>query len=41
MNQTNSLVLASGNAGKIKELQALLPNYESKKQVLRLSKMRF
>lgn len=24
---TNSLVLASGNAGKIKELQALLPNY--------------
>ncbi|MEI7840612.1 MAG: RdgB/HAM1 family non-canonical purine NTP pyrophosphatase [Methylococcaceae bacterium] len=28
MNQTNSLVLASGNAAKIKELQALLPNYE-------------
>lgn len=28
MNQTNSLVLASGNAGKIKELQALLPNYK-------------
>ena len=27
MTQTNSLVLASGNAGKIKELQALLPNY--------------
>ena len=27
MIQTNSLVLASGNAGKIKELQALLPNY--------------
>lgn len=27
MKQTNSLVLASGNAGKIKELQALLPNY--------------
>lgn len=25
--QTNSLVLASGNAGKIKELQALLPNF--------------
>jgi XTP/dITP diphosphohydrolase len=25
--KTNSLVLASGNAGKIKELQALLPNY--------------
>lgn len=28
MNQKNSLVLASGNAGKIKELQELLPNYE-------------
>ena len=27
MTQTNSLVLASGNAGKIKELQALLPDY--------------
>ncbi|MEI6745129.1 MAG: RdgB/HAM1 family non-canonical purine NTP pyrophosphatase [Methylococcaceae bacterium] len=27
MIKTNSLVLASGNAGKIKELQALLPNY--------------
>ena len=27
MIQTNSLVLASGNVGKIKELQALLPNY--------------
>ncbi|MDD5227469.1 MAG: RdgB/HAM1 family non-canonical purine NTP pyrophosphatase [Methylococcales bacterium] len=27
MIQTNSLVLASGNAGKIKELQALLPAY--------------
>lgn len=27
MTQTNSLVLASGNAGKIKELQALLPAY--------------
>lgn len=27
MKQTNSLVLASGNAGKIQELQALLPNY--------------
>jgi XTP/dITP diphosphohydrolase len=27
MTQTNSLVLASGNAGKIKELQALLPTY--------------
>lgn len=27
MIQKNSLVLASGNAGKIKELQALLPNY--------------
>lgn len=27
MTQTNSLVLASGNVGKIKELQALLPNY--------------
>jgi len=25
--KTNSLVLASGNSGKIKELQALLPNY--------------
>lgn len=27
MTQTNSLVLASGNSGKIKELQALLSNY--------------
>ena len=27
MTQKNSLVLASGNVGKIKELQALLPNY--------------
>ncbi len=27
MTQTNSLVLASGNAGKIKELQALLSTY--------------
>lgn len=27
MTPTNSLVLASGNAGKIKELQALLPAY--------------
>ena len=27
MTQTNSLVLASGNSGKIKELQALLQNY--------------
>lgn len=27
MTENNSLVLASGNAGKIKELQALLPNY--------------
>jgi XTP/dITP diphosphohydrolase len=27
MIKTNSLVLASGNAGKIKELQALLPDY--------------
>jgi XTP/dITP diphosphohydrolase len=27
MTHTNSLVLASGNAGKIKELQALLPDY--------------
>lgn len=27
MTTTNAIILASGNAGKIKELQALLPNY--------------